>query len=542
MRSSWKRLWSCFACFGITWGALNVAQAAPPFSSQAIKQSGTTGGKKSQPGITVGVPLPPTNTKPQIQKVREPFGTLNPNNQPPMTKYPSKDKTPTVKQPPFGVLNPNNHPTIKPLPPTTNPPTVKPPIKKPPFGVLNPNNHPPFTPTKPPKISDPLSPFPPVVTNPPVKPPVLPPFNPPLGPIGPVKPPVDPIQPPFNPPLGPIGPVKPPVDPIQPPFNPPLGPIGPIKPPVHPPIDPGVPPVIDPNPPAEPPAQPPAPPADPGNNDPHCPPHCPPFPWPPIFGNCIPGWGGYGGGFGGPIVIQPYPIGGGNVVTIGTTPTVVTVPAPAAEAVVQSIDLELLDLRFVDDGLAADQGPRYRVTIRNLGRTDIASQITVALLASAQAQPNADAQYATTTLESLKAGAMQTVDVRLPVQVAQQPQAFGFLAAAVAMTDGSADANPTNNGATYERAAVRDVDLRLDTVRVEGNKLILVGEGFGRSAGKLTLQIGQAQHAVTTAGWNATEVGFAMPAVDAQNADRGLLQVVRTDGRTAPPLELTFAR
>ena len=70
----------------------------------------------------------------------------------------------------------------------------------------------------------------------------------------------------------------------------------------------------------------------------------------------------------------------------------------------------------------------------------------------------------------------------------------------------------------------------------------MVGEGFGRSAGKLTLQIGQAQHAVTTAGWNATEVGFAMPAVDAQNADRGLLQVVRTDGRTAPPLELTFAR
>ena len=396
----------------------------------------------------------------------------------------------------------------------------------PPFGVLNPNNHPPFTPTKPPKVSDPFGPFPPVVTNPPVKPPVLPPFNPPLGPIGPVKPPVDPIQPPFNPPLGPIGP---------------------IKPPVHPPIDPGVPPVIDPNPPAEPPAQPPAqppaPPADPGNNDPHCPPHCPPFPWPPIFSNCIPGWGGYGGGFGGPIVIQPYPInGGGNVVTVGTTPTIVTVPAPAADAAVQSIDLELLDLRFVDDGLAADQGPRYRVTIRNLGRTDIASPITVALLASAQLQPSADAQYATATLESLKAGTMQAVDVRLPMQVAKQAQAFGFLAAAVAMTDGSADANPTNNGSTYERAAVRDVDLRLDTVRVEGDKLILVGEGFGRSAGKLTLQIGQAQHAVTTAGWKATEVGFAMPAVDAQGVDRGLLQVVRTDGRTGQPLEVNFAR
>jgi hypothetical protein len=261
--------------------------------------------------------------------------------------------------------------------------------------------------------------------------------------------------------------------------------------------------------------------------------------WVDLVGTIIGGgWGGY---YPGPIVVQPLPIGGDTtIVNVNQTTPAVT-PNAIPEAVAQAFDLELLDLRFVDDGLAADQGPRYRLTVRNRSRSDVTGSISVALVASFETKPDQAAMHAVAKFEALAAGAMQAVDVRLPAQAAQQTPAFRFLTAAVALSDGAVDANPADNGATFDRSAVRDVDLRLDTVRMESGRLVLVGEGFGRDAGELTLMLGTTPHAVLAGTWNATEVGFNLPAFDPQGADHGELQLTKLDGRVGPPLEIRFA-
>lgn len=214
------------------------------------------------------------------------------------------------------------------------------------------------------------------------------------------------------------------------------------------------------------------------------------------------------------------------------------VEQPAQEVVEEAVpvaaDLELADLRFVDNG-SDEQGPRYRVTVKNIGRIDVASEITVALLASVEA----DGESVSTlgSLQSLKTGETKTVDLRLP----SGSQVLEFLTAAVALTDG-VDANETDNVANFDRDSVRETALQMATVRVDNGRLVLVGEGFGRDAGKLTFKVGSSQVAAQVGSWSATEVGFQLPRFDARSAKFGNLQIIRADGRTAQPLAIRFAQ
>jgi hypothetical protein len=204
-------------------------------------------------------------------------------------------------------------------------------------------------------------------------------------------------------------------------------------------------------------------------------------------------------------------------------------------APVATTDLDLNDLRFVDNG-NNQQGPRYRVTVKNLSRTDVTSEITVALLASIEADSD-DNVSTLGTIEGLNAGESKTVDLRLP----RGSQVLEFLTAAVAATE-VADSNENDNTATFARDSVREVSLKLSTIRIENGQLVLSGEGFGREAGKLSLKVGSTNVPMNAAGWTATEISFKLPKVDFTKVKAGQLQVVRADGRTAQPLALNFAR
>jgi hypothetical protein len=121
-------------------------------------------------------------------------------------------------------------------------------------------------------------------------------------------------------------------------------------------------------------------------------------------------------------------------------------PEAVESPVVAAMDLELYDIRRVDDG-NDEQGPSYRVIVKNLSRT-AASEITVALLASMEKDSD-DNVSVLGSLESLEAGATKSIDLRLP----KGSEVLTYLTAVVALTDGT-DANETDNVATYERDTV----------------------------------------------------------------------------------------
>ncbi|MEX2114976.1 MAG: hypothetical protein WD845_17415 [Pirellulales bacterium] len=171
-----------------------------------------------------------------------------------------------------------------------------------------------------------------------------------------------------------------------------------------PPADPG-----DGNPPADPGNG--DPPADPGQQPPDCPPHCPPIN-PPHCGGWgfpipFPAWcGGYYGGYN----------GGYCATTTVVQPVYSQVTqAAAVEPVAQAIDLELIEVRQLDRGdLASDQGPAYRITLRNKSGDAVTVPFTVALAASIGRAPAADSAFAATRVNGLQAGQTLSVEVRLP--------------------------------------------------------------------------------------------------------------------------------
>ncbi len=152
-----------------------------------------------------------------------------------------------------------------------------------------------------------------------------------------------------------------------------------------------------------------------------------PFPIPyPVFGGC----GGFGGCYGG-----TFPIYTGVTQTVAYEPVVGQPVVQTASA--QPIDLELMEVRQLDRG-TADQGPAYRVTLRNKNEGAVAQAFNVGLAASIGRQAAADAAFATARVEGLQAGQVLAVDVRLPAKATSlgtnadgQPVPFAWLTAVV---------------------------------------------------------------------------------------------------------------
>jgi len=149
------------------------------------------------------------------------------------------------------------------------------------------------------------------------------------------------------------------------------------------------------------------------------------------------GFASQGGGFAPVAAPAPEPIGFATVEEV----------APAT-APVATTDLELSDLRFVSNG-NGEQGPLYRLMVKNLGNTGVTSEITVALLASMEKDSSNNVSVLG-SLESIEVGVTKTVDLRLP----KGSEVLTHLTAVVALSD-AADANETDNIVTVETNSVR---------------------------------------------------------------------------------------
>lgn len=119
-------------------------------------------------------------------------------------------------------------------------------------------------------------------------------------------------------------------------------------------------------------------------------------------------------------------------------PEAVEAPAPAA------VDLKLISVKLVNEG-DQKQGPGYRLTVQNVGRTEANSEITVVLLASMEKDSDENVS-AIGSITGLKVGETKSVELRLP----PGSQVLRHLTAAVAPTT-LADADETDNIASFER-------------------------------------------------------------------------------------------
>ena len=133
-------------------------------------------------------------------------------------------------------------------------------------------------------------------------------------------------------------------------------------------------------------------------------------------------------------------------------------PTPA---VVPGVDLELLDVRLLDNGDASQQiGPRYRVTFRNAGSAPVNHEFNVALVAADSATPS-DANLPTveSRIHEVGTGDATQVDLRLPAAAFQMGtdshSEFGKLIVVVDSRQEVNDVNRNNNAAGVDRTAIQ---------------------------------------------------------------------------------------
>ena len=180
------------------------------------------------------------------------------------------------------------------------------------------------------------------------------------------------------------------------------------------------------------------------------------------------GVGGYGGGNYGGVT---YVSGGTTVIentpaaTVQPVTPVVVASADAspvlATPAVDGIDLQVVDVRLVDNGDASKQiGPRYRVTFRNAGSNPVDHEFNVALVAADDTNPTAsNLPTIESRVSSVATGDLAQVDLRLPstaFEMGSDSQSeFAKLFVFVDSRGEVNDANRDNNAAGVDRVAVQ---------------------------------------------------------------------------------------
>ena len=139
-------------------------------------------------------------------------------------------------------------------------------------------------------------------------------------------------------------------------------------------------------------------------------------------------------------------------------------PRPVAIPPAQS-DLQLVAVRFVDPGHPEEKlGPRYRVWFRNNG-APITQPFNVMLFASKDGNLSANLPQAGVRVTAIEASDMQSVDIRLPVDVyamgrdAQgNPTPFSSLHVLVDANQEISELTKANNGVRLSPADILPVD------------------------------------------------------------------------------------
>jgi hypothetical protein len=175
-----------------------------------------------------------------------------------------------------------------------------------------------------------------------------------------------------------------------------------------------------------------------------------------IYGAFGGGYSGYGGGYSGTTIANAS----SAIEPVAANPPAAPATLAATPAAVEGIDLQLVDVRMLDNGDAAQQiGPRYRVTFRNAGTKPVDHEFNVALVAADDANLSANLPTAESRITSVPTARATTVDVRLPVTAFQMgtdsKSEFGKLFVFVDSRGELSDVNRDNNAAGLDRTAIQ---------------------------------------------------------------------------------------
>ena len=247
----------------------------------------------------------------------------------------------------------------------------------------------------------------------------------------------------------------------------------------------------------------------------------------------------------GPWVAWHYPVWVGlPVVVSGTWVDVASVR-------VEDRDLQLLAVRFVDAGHPEQKlGPRYRVWFRNNSDKKIRKDFNVMLLASNDREPpSRDVPQAGVEIDNIDAGAIQTVDIRLPFEAntldrdaKDRAVPFRFLHVLVDSHRDVDEAFEENNGVVLARVDVLPVDPASFSTSVTsaapGAMIDIAGEGFGPEPGEVIVQINGLELQAEIYGWYDLGVHIKLPALPLASETRADIVVVRGDGAVSNPVQI----
>jgi hypothetical protein len=169
---------------------------------------------------------------------------------------------------------------------------------------------------------------------------------------------------------------------------------------------------------------------------------------------CGSNYGGYGSYYGGGTTyVTPTTLVSSGTASAATLAS--TVPTP-----VTGVDLQLVDVRLLDNGDAAKQiGPRYRVTFRNAGRSPVNHDFSVALVAADDANLTANLPTIESRISSVPTSDVSTVDLRLPATAfsmgGDSHSEFAKLFVFVDSHGEVNDINRDNNATGVDRTAVQ---------------------------------------------------------------------------------------
>ena len=190
-------------------------------------------------------------------------------------------------------------------------------------------------------------------------------------------------------------------------------------------------------------------------------------------------------------------------------------------------------VRFVDPGHPEEKlGPRYRVWFRNNGAAPVTQPFNVMLFAGNDERLAANLPQAGVRVTAIEAGDIQSVDIRLPVEVytmgrdAQgNPAPFAMLHVLVDANREVPETTKANNGARLAPAEILPVDpaaFEVDPVAARpGGEVLLAGEGFGPQPGRVLVVVGGQEMDAEILGWYDLGVRLALPRLAARRAHRG---------------------
>ncbi len=227
------------------------------------------------------------------------------------------------------------------------------------------------------------------------------------------------------------------------------------------------------------------------------------------------------------------------------------VDVPPVE-VVPDCDLQLLAVRFVDPGHPEEQlGPRYRVWFRNNGSLPVTQPFNVMLFAGNDERLAANMPQAGVRVTGINAGEVQSVDIRLPVEVyAMQrdargnPVPFSVLQVLVDANREVAETNYANNGAILTPAAILAVDPASFELQpgsaTPGAEVLLAGEGFGPQPGRILIHVNGREMDGEILGWYDLGVRWTVPQFALAGPVEADVVVIRGDGAAANPVKITL--